>query len=319
MIRRWISNCALLLGVASVTGSTAFGAITMNTFVADLQALPSFQVRVMTTDALGGSYPTAPLPGSPDYVNGEIKRNSGNGRGEFRIETANPAAGTAAWDEIHFTPSWANTPWVYETFCIERGEGIDTGDSQSDGFGTYYATLDAGAWYGTNADGSYASPDLLSADTKLLFALYADGRLDNVILSNAASNNNSYSYTSDSDAGLLQSIFWHLEDSLILSSGSTELAWLAVIQAWRTANAVDAAAYEAGVNVVNLWKIPVSGTPYPEKSLDKHKQSFLIFAPPQTEAPPVVPEPITLVIWSGMSGLGLAFGAYRRRGKCVTK
>jgi hypothetical protein len=299
-----LANKILLLAVVSLwPGSAAFGALTLNAFVADLQALPSYQVRVMTTDAVGSGYPTAPLPGTPDYVNGVIQRN--NGRGELRIESANPNVG-AAWDEVYFTPSWASSPWVYETFCIERGEGISFGTS-------YYATLDDGAWYGTNGSGpATPAPDPLSNTTKLLFGLYADGRLDNVILNNAASNNNDYSYTSNSDAERLQNIFWNLED--VNSLTTTEAAWLQVVQAWALANPLDAALYQAGVKVVNLWDTSVVGMPYP--SAAHAIQSFLIYLQSPSQIPGV-PEPMSLAVWGGIFGLGLAVKACRIRRKRI--
>lgn len=210
----------------------------------------------------------------------------------------------------------------FKTFCIEYSEHISLN-------GNYLASIENGAILGGKSGagtGANAYIDYLSGATQWIYRAYRTNSLDDFT---------GFQYDNAKWGDALQLVFWRLEgeltstpsnpweyttDSTITSKADAiwnfyqNNLWLdtyvdstvKVLNLWTT-NADDGSNPLA--NAANYAKLDTDATF--RGSLSGYKaQSQLYYSGP-SDAPPVLPEPTSLLVWSGLAGLG--FVAARRR------
>ncbi len=251
--------------LAVLVPATSFGAVQL----ADFASQPNFntagvEIRLMGNDIGGGQLNTW---------------GNGTGGGEFRVETR--VGGT--WHTIVYPPAATpNAEWILKTFCMERGEFISLG-------ATYIATIDEEAYYGKNLrDANSVSPEPLLDASRLLYGLYAEGRL--------ATESGLFQYENNHWADALQRALWDLEDNISTSGDAFSLV------NWANNNLTLLDSLSGHVAVLNTWK----GETY---ELASARQSQFLYIPNSEE----VPEPASVAIWSALGLIGMIAAGRRRR------
>ena len=214
--------------------------------LAGVLAVPALQAAMLVTPTTGASF------------------SSGNG-GEFRATVGGTLGASVIWSS--YVDSAVNGTRIgtasFQTFCLEHGETFSPG-------GEYEVALNNGAVYGNGGgNGSY---DALSKGAAYLYSQFANGSLSGYTYA--------YGATRATAAGELQEAIWWLEGeaggvmsanmSTILTAefGATQANWTA-----------DAAAWEYGVGVMNLWDKGYVG-------VQGHQHQDMLVA---------VPEPTTMI------------------------
>lgn len=217
---------------------------------------------------------------------------TGNG-GEFRVEVVTSANG--------------NVGFEFYTFCLERTENITADGS------TKFKIVDIGSEAITGGGGAVNGADPISNGTAFLFEQFSTGTLSSIELE---WNGDSYFYTregsegvNDNWAGALQAVIWKLEgevsaDYAEANLGTTQKKYAKALYKYVSDNVLDFDEDYTGskVSVMNIIY----------KSNSKNAQSQLYYDP-LAEQEPVVPEPMTLAMWSGLSILGLGMARRQRR------
>jgi len=261
--------------------AAAFGLLAFATFATQVQA------AIVTGDKIKIERDTGGTISSTVYDISKTRGNTGQGSGggEFRI-TDLTLIGSEVAD-------------VFKTFCVERNETIGLP-------GEYFVSIDEGAIKGGISGGN---PDPIGNATAWLYGVYRGSGLDN----ETTTLSHVFDYNSNADVGALQAAIWHLEGELASVSGyAAELVHLAQSADYDP----DGDGFnDYNVQVMNLWDTQAQAIAR-DGSLgagNGWRQSQLIIVDGRSNLP--VPEPATILVWSGMVGVGLAFGFRRVRGK----
>jgi hypothetical protein len=253
--------------------------------------------------------PVSPYSDGAGYLNTDRTYGGSLYGGEFRVTELN-AAGNVV-----------NGGQVFKTFCLEYSEHISLG-------GNYVVTIDGGAIQGGLSGASPANYDAPSGATQWLYAAYRTSSLDDYT---------TFQYDNPNWADALQLVFWRLEGEVPTGNPWQYASGNANITANATSLWTFVTAYQSWfenyeneqVAVLNLWNPSVIGvTNYLDPSLRNEdseagsnlrdalgayrQQSQLYYSGTGDEhIPGPVPEPGSLVAWSGFALLG--FIAARRR------
>jgi hypothetical protein len=199
---------------------------------------------------------------------------------------------------VKFGSDWVTSDLGYfKTFCLERNETFSPGTP-------YYVTIDDLIYNGNTGT---AGPDDIADITSVLFGLYAEGKLDDLVGTDFEYGENAPTVTLGNQwADAVQKVIWKQQDSFgTLDNNGLDL--LGAIEDWIAAagNAQELARYRLQVRALNVWTDA-------DKTGRHQSQLFLDPTVPVRLIPPM-PEPLSLAIWTGFAALGLSLA--RRQGK----